>query len=100
MDGPSRYWRGRSGCSDASRPYPSGGAAYELELYLAVNKCDGLPQGFYHYDAERHTSTPIQVNPELLEAQLADAKFAIGASGFPQILIGDCGAVRPGVLEI
>lgn len=30
----------------AARPYPSGGSAYELELYLAVAKCEGLARGF------------------------------------------------------
>lgn len=73
--------------SYASRPYPSAGAAYELELYLAVNNCDGLARGFYHYDAERHALTPIEVGPQDLEAQLYDAEFAIGASNAPQILI-------------
>jgi hypothetical protein len=34
----------------AVRPYPSAGASYELELYLAVDKCEGLARGFYHYD--------------------------------------------------
>lgn len=73
--------------SYASRPYPSGGAAYELELYLAVNQCEGLARGFYHYDAERHALTPIEVRPDDLDAQLSDAEFAIGASGAPHILI-------------
>ena len=73
--------------SYASRPYPSGGAAYELELYLAVNQCDGLARGFYHYDAERHALTPIEVRTDDLDAQLSDAEFAIGASGAPHILI-------------
>jgi SagB-type dehydrogenase family enzyme len=73
--------------SYASRPYPSAGAAYELELYLAVNNCDGLARGFYHYDAERHALTPISVHAEDLEAQLYGAEFAIGASNAPQILI-------------
>jgi SagB-type dehydrogenase family enzyme len=73
--------------SYASRPYPSGGAAYELELYLAVAKCEGLARGFYHYDADRHALTPIEVPSEALDAQLSDAEFAIGASGHPQILI-------------
>ncbi len=36
-----------------TRPYPSGGSAYELELYLAVANCEGLARGFYHYDADR-----------------------------------------------
>jgi SagB-type dehydrogenase family enzyme len=73
--------------SYASRPYPSGGAAYELELYLAVDKCEGLARGFYHYDADRHALTPIEVSPQDLDAQLSDAEFAIGASGFPQVLL-------------
>jgi SagB-type dehydrogenase family enzyme len=73
--------------SYASRPYPSGGAAYELELYLAVNQCEGLARGFYHYDAERHVLTPIEARPQDLDAQLSDAEFAIGASGALHILI-------------
>ena len=45
----------------ATRPYPSAGASYELELYLAVDKCDGLARGFYHYDAGGHALVPIGV---------------------------------------
>ena len=73
--------------SYASRPYPSGGAAYELELYLAVANCEGLPRGFYHYDADQHTLTQIAVRPQELDAQLLAAEFAMGASGAPQILV-------------
>jgi len=73
--------------SYTSRPYPAAGAAYELELYLAVHKCEGLAGGFYHYDAERHSLTAIDVRPPDLEAQLYDAEFAIGASNAPQILM-------------
>ena len=39
----------------ATRPYPSAGASYELELYLAVDHCDGLDRGFYHHDAGTHS---------------------------------------------
>jgi SagB-type dehydrogenase family enzyme len=73
--------------SYAARPYPSGGSAYELELYLAVAKCEGLPRGFYHYDADLHALVPIGVRAQQLDAQLAAAEFAMGASGAPQILI-------------
>jgi SagB-type dehydrogenase family enzyme len=38
----------------ASRPYPSGGALYELEVYLAVNRCQGLAAGLYHYEPRHH----------------------------------------------
>lgn len=73
--------------SYAARPYPSGGAAYPLEIYLAVNQCDGLARGFYHYDAERHALTAIDVRPQDLDAQLAAAAFAIGADTPPQIVL-------------
>jgi SagB-type dehydrogenase family enzyme len=70
-----------------SRPYPSGGSSYELELYLAVANCEGLSRGFYHYDADRHALVPIGVRPQELDAQLAAAEFAMDAPGTPQILI-------------
>jgi SagB-type dehydrogenase family enzyme len=73
--------------SYASRPYPSGGAAYELELYLTVANCEGLARGFYHYDPDQHALTPIAVRPQDLDAQLGAAEFAMGATGTPQILI-------------
>jgi SagB-type dehydrogenase family enzyme len=69
------------------RPYPSAGAAYELELYLAVNRCEGLARGFYHYDAGAHALAPIGVPGNELEALLARAETAMGAPAPPQILI-------------
>jgi SagB-type dehydrogenase family enzyme len=69
------------------RPYPSAGAAYELELYLAVNLCEGLARGFYHYDAGAHVLAPIGVPANELEALLAEAEDAMGAPAAPQILI-------------
>jgi SagB-type dehydrogenase family enzyme len=38
----------------AARPYPAGGGLYELELYAAVQTCDNLPPGLYHYDPTGH----------------------------------------------
>jgi SagB-type dehydrogenase family enzyme len=71
----------------AARPYPGGGAGYELELYLVVNKCEGVARGFYHYDAGEHGLVPIAVRTEEVDAQLAGSQFAMGASAPPQILI-------------
>jgi SagB-type dehydrogenase family enzyme len=71
----------------AARPYPSGGSAYELELYLAVANCAGLARGFYHYDADRHALVPISGSTHQLDAQLAAAEFAMDAPAIPQILI-------------
>jgi SagB-type dehydrogenase family enzyme len=70
-----------------SRPYPAGGSAYELELYLSVANCAGLARGFYHYDPGQHALVPIDARPQDLDAQLAAAEYAMDAPGAPQILI-------------
>jgi SagB-type dehydrogenase family enzyme len=69
------------------RPYPSGGASYELELYLAVDTCEGLPRGFYHYDAGSHALVPIEARGNQLDALLKGAELAMGVNAVPQILI-------------
>jgi SagB-type dehydrogenase family enzyme len=71
----------------APRPYPSAGASYELELYLAVGRCEGLARGFYHYDAGAHALVPIATRAHELQALLAGAAFAMDAPAAPQILI-------------
>jgi SagB-type dehydrogenase family enzyme len=71
----------------AVRPYPSAGASYELELYLAVNRCEGLARGFYHYDAGGHALVAIGAGAHDLEALLAGAEMAMGGTTMPQILI-------------
>lgn len=70
-----------------SRPYPTAGAAYELELYLAVARCDGLERGFYHYDAGSHALAAIPTQESDFEALLAQAAQAMGVAIAPQILI-------------
>ena len=69
------------------RPYPSAGASYELELYLAVDKCEGLARGFYHYDAGAHALAPIGARSQDVDALLSGAAFAMAAPATPQILI-------------
>jgi SagB-type dehydrogenase family enzyme len=71
----------------AARPYPAGGAAYELELYLVVNTCEGLARGFYHYDAGEHALVRIEARPQEIDAQLRASQFAMGSSAPPQILV-------------
>ncbi len=71
----------------AARPYPSAGAAYELELYLTVGKCEGLARGFYHYDAGEHALVEIDAGPQELQALLTGAADATGVSAAPQVLI-------------
>lgn len=71
----------------STRPYPSAGGAYELELYLAVSNCAGLARGLYHYDAGSHALVAIDASAQQLRALSMAAEFAMDASGPPQVLI-------------
>jgi SagB-type dehydrogenase family enzyme len=71
----------------ARRPYPSAGASYELELYLAVDNCEGLAKGFYHYDAGAHVLVPIDAPAPGVEALLTGASLAMDAPALPQVLL-------------
>ncbi len=68
-------------------PYPTAGASYELELYLAVNICEGLPRGFYHYDARAHGLVPIKFPANEVKALLVRSAQAMGETAAPQILM-------------
>jgi SagB-type dehydrogenase family enzyme len=70
-----------------TRPYPSAGSEYELELYLAIDKCQGLGRGFYHYDAGGHALVAIGAKTHDFQALLSGAEYAMGAVAPPQILI-------------
>jgi SagB-type dehydrogenase family enzyme len=52
--GRTRLVRERDGVEYASRPYPSGGSVYELEMYLLVRHAEGLEPGLYHYRSDEH----------------------------------------------
>jgi SagB-type dehydrogenase family enzyme len=69
------------------RPYPSGGGSYPLELYLAVDKCEGLDRGFYFYDAREHALVSIKIRAPELEALFRSAAFAMGEADVPQVMI-------------
>lgn len=60
----------------AVRPYPSGGALYELELYPAVRSCEGLAPGLYHYAADRHRLELVSVGSKPLDQLTAGAAAA------------------------
>lgn len=71
----------------STRPYPSAGSAYELELYLMVSNCEGLASGLYHYDAGGHALVAIGASAQQLQALSTAAEFAMDAPGPPQVLI-------------
>ena len=97
LDGSARVLSQATTAADASegipamtytmRPYPSAGASYELELYLAIKVCEGLAPGFYHYDAGEHALTLIDVPGNALAALLTGAQYAMGAEETPPLVM-------------
>ncbi len=68
----------------AHRPYPSAGGLYEIDLYAAVQSCEGLPPGLYRYDPAGHRLLIVGAEASHTAALLADA--ARGAALPPETL--------------
>lgn len=58
------------GMQPGGRPYPGGGAVYELEIYLSVGLCVDLCAGFYHYRPGEHWLTRLPARPDLVSSML------------------------------
>jgi SagB-type dehydrogenase family enzyme len=71
----------------SNRPYPSGGGSYDLELYLTVNTCVGIPSGIYHYDPLHHRLEKLAERNAHAEALLRDAWLSAARLCMPQVLI-------------
>jgi SagB-type dehydrogenase family enzyme len=71
----------------SDRPYPSGGACYELELYVTVGNCAGLPAGVYHYDPLGHRLEPVSSDPGTVHELLSGARVAAAMDDLPPVLI-------------
>ncbi|MBE7385878.1 MAG: SagB family peptide dehydrogenase [Leptolyngbya sp. SIO1E4] len=69
------------------RPYPCGGALYELEIYPVVNQCQGLAAGLYHYQPLSHTLHQLVDEQSAVETLLYDAWKATGQQDIPQVLL-------------
>lgn len=66
------------------RSYPSGGTAYELEIYVAAGRVSGLPIGLYHYDPLEHALRQLPAEPSDL---LARAQLTVLGNRSPQCLL-------------
>jgi oxazoline/thiazoline dehydrogenase len=69
------------------RLYPSGGACYPLQTYLAVNRCRGVEPGLYAYDPVAHELIAVSGPGPKLERLLADAAGTASVDEPPQILL-------------
>jgi SagB-type dehydrogenase family enzyme len=62
----------------AARPYPAGGGLYELELYAAIQACNPLAPGLYHYDPAGHRLIRLRGHTPEVAALLRDAADSTG----------------------
>ncbi|MEV6273970.1 SagB family peptide dehydrogenase [Nocardia sp. NPDC051832] len=71
-----------------SRPYPSGGGVYELELYPVVRNVAGLEPGMYHYDSFDHVLRPVAATDSPAVTRLLKSTSATLSQGAePQVLL-------------
>jgi SagB-type dehydrogenase family enzyme len=83
---------GRNELSD--RPYPSGGACHELEIYLVVANAGGIEPGLYHYDPAGHALETVTGPAKPLSALSELARISSLMTAPPQVTLVI--AARPG----
>ncbi|MGV8871264.1 MAG: SagB/ThcOx family dehydrogenase [Rhodococcus sp. (in: high G+C Gram-positive bacteria)] len=71
----------------STRPYPCGGAAYELELYLTIARCDGIAPGMYYYDPARHRLILVNSSEADRDTMIRVASVATAHQANPDILV-------------
>lgn len=70
----------------SDRPYPGGGAVYELEIYPVVGRCEGLTPGLYHYAPGDHQLERVSGMTDEVRT-LLDAAAKMADAGPPDVLI-------------
>jgi SagB-type dehydrogenase family enzyme len=75
------------GAEAAVRPYPSGGAAHELEIYPLVTRCTGLDAGLWHYRADEHQLRLISRPDRTVQRMVAAARQSCLMDGDPQVVL-------------
>ena len=73
--------QGRFQVDLSSRPYPTGGALFELEVYPVVQACRDLAPGLYHYDPQGHRLVRVAGITFEVECLLEEAGLAVGMDG-------------------
>ncbi|MFC4507138.1 MULTISPECIES: SagB/ThcOx family dehydrogenase [Streptomyces] len=74
------------------RPYPSGGRAYELEFYLTVRDCAGVPTGTHYYAPLEHCLVHLDDGEagaagSSVSELFAEAQITAGLADPPSVVI-------------
>ena len=70
-----------------SRTYPSGGAAYDIELYVTAWHCEGVTRGLYHYDPLNHQLSLVTRDQATVRRIVREARRAAAQADCPQVVI-------------
>lgn len=71
----------------AWRPYPTGGASYELEFYLTVDRADGLDAGIYYYAPAAHELVKLSGRNAYTEGLIQTAFDSCARIVRPQVVV-------------
>jgi SagB-type dehydrogenase family enzyme len=82
-----RVFTSGDGQEVADRPYPSGGAVHELEIYPLITQCQGAPPGLWHYAAAQHRLELFAEPGQATEALVAAASAAGVMTTRPQVVL-------------
>jgi SagB-type dehydrogenase family enzyme len=75
------------GPTATSRPYPSPGSTYSLEIYITVRPGGTIREGIHYYDPCRHALVHVGEFGKEAEELLAGAQHGAGLDGPPPLLI-------------
>ena len=78
---------GGPGHDASQRPYHSIACLYELDLFLTLGRCAGLPRGIYHYDPLAHALTLVDETPDHVDRLLDVGRVGAGSTTRPAVLL-------------
>ncbi|MFW0783155.1 SagB family peptide dehydrogenase [Gordonia sp. CPCC 206044] len=71
-----------------SRPYPSGGSLYELEIYPVIRNVEGVAPGMYHYDSYDHALRLVApYDDPAVQRLIAPASLTLADGQRPQVML-------------
>jgi SagB-type dehydrogenase family enzyme len=82
-----RVFTSGDGQEVADRPYPSGGALHELEIYPLITRCRGAQPGLWHYAAADHALEHVADPSQATGALVAAARAAGVMATNPQVVL-------------
>lgn len=75
------------GLEVADKPSPAGGSVHEVDVYLAVSRCDGLERGLWRYAPSTHALQLVTPAGPELDRMLDDARQTARTDDEPPVVV-------------